>query len=292
MPGNTKNKDNTQLIAGLVTMALAVALMVGTVMCMRTCAAQAPTLATTLPTQTLGTPAATVQPGPTLAPNPYGPGDFAYAGDYLTCISGQSALGVDVSEYQGKIDWQQVADAGVGFAMIRLGFRAWGSEGNLYEDAYWRDNLQGAREAGLQVGVYFFSQAVDVAEAKEEARFLLACLDGAELSLPVVFDWETVPDENARTQGVTGAQLNDCAMAFCGEIEAAGYAPMVYFNQDQAKRMYDLQMLQDAGCGFWLAMYASSMTYPYKLSMWQYTSSGSVPGIQGYVDLDLYFTYE
>ena len=111
--------------------------------------------------------------GPTVAPNPYGPGDFAYQDGYLTCVSGESLLGVDVSEHQGQIDWQKVAESGVKFAMIRIGYRAWGSQGELHADAYGAENLKGAMEAGLQVGVYFFSQAISVEEAREEAQYVL-----------------------------------------------------------------------------------------------------------------------
>lgn len=293
MPGNTKNKDKTQLIAGIVTLAMSAALLVGTVMCMRQCTAQLPTAATTQSMSAyVPTISAPLVPVPTLAVNPYGPGDFAYNGGYLTCMTGPSYLGVDVSEYQGSIDWQKVAAEGVNFAMIRIGFRAWGSEGELHEDAYWAANLKGAQDAGLRVGVYFFSQAVTREEAKEEAQYVLNLLNDTRLDMPVVFDWEFVSGQDARTANMTAAQLNACALAFCQEIEAAGYEPMVYFNQDMGKRMYDLQAIQDAGYGFWLAMYSNSMTYPYRLSMWQYTSDGIVPGINGTVDLNLYFTYE
>jgi len=286
-----KTQEKSQLIAGVLTIALAVALLIGTVVCMQRCVAEWPQMSTVATTDTLGTlPNPSL--GPTLAPNPYGPGDFAYQNGHLTCLSGKSLLGVDVSEYQGQINWQKVADAGVEFAMIRIGFRGWGSQGEIQEDAYAQANLKGAAEAGLKIGVYFFSQAITEEEAREEARYVLGVLESVDVDLPVVFDWETVPSEDARTAGVTGAQLNTYAMAFCGEIAAAGYEPVVYFNLDFSKRMYDLRALQEAGYGFWLAMYSDSMTYAHKLTMWQYTSGGSVPGIYGNVDLDLYFTYE
>lgn len=291
MSGTPKAEEKTQLIGGLITLVLAVALLVGTVMCMRQCMAEWPVPTTPAATQTLGT-LPTEAMGPTLAANPYGPGDFAYANGYLTCLSGESWLGVDVSEYQGTIDWQQVAAAGVKFAMVRVGYRAWGSQGELHEDACWVNNLKGAKDAGLQLGVYFFSQAISVEEAKEEAQFVLQLLDGMALDMPVVFDWETVSSAEARTAGMTRSKLNACAMAFCREIERAEYEPLVYFNQDMAKRMFDLQQIQDAGYGFWLAMYSDAMTYPYKLTMWQYSSVGNVPGISTNVDLNLYFTYE
>lgn len=290
MPGRSKTKEKLELLAGVVTMALAVVLLVITLLCMRTCTAAPPE--TTAPEASLQPITTAGLAEPTLAVNPYGAGDFAYDHGYLTCISGESRLGVDVSEYQGAIQWNKVADAGVDFAIIRAGFRAWGSEGALHEDIRFGANLQGATDAGLQAGVYFFSQAVSVEEAREEARFVLELLDGRALSMPVVFDWEFVPDANARTAGMTGEKLTACALAFCQEIAAGGYEPMVYFNLDMASRMLDLQQIQDAGYGFWLAMYSTSMTYPYRIDMWQYSSGGSVDGIPTFVDLNLYFVYE
>lgn len=290
MSGVSKTKENSRLIAGVITIALAMALLVGTVVSMRQCAAQWPEPTMPKVTDTIGTlPSHDI--GPTVAPNPYGPGDFAYQDGYLTCVSGESLLGVDVSEHQGQIDWQKVAESGVKFAMIRIGYRAWGSQGELHADVYGAENLKGAMEAGLQVGVYFFSQAISVEEAREEAQYVLSMLNGMALQLPVVFDWESISSEDARTNGVTRNMLNDFAMAFCGEIEEAGYEAMVYFNLDFAKHMYDLQAIQDAGYGFWLAMYSDTMNYAHKLNMWQYSNTGSVPGIQTQVDLNLYFVY-
>ena len=289
MATTPKTKARTQLISGLITIALAVGLLIATVVCMTRCVAAFPK-----PTAGPGTAATDpkpTQPRPTLAPNPYGPGDFGYSDGYLTCLAGESLLGIDVSEHQGAIHWQQVADAGIQFAMLRAGFRGWGSEGTLNEDAYWLSNFRGATAAGLQVGVYFFSQAITPEEAREEAQFVLSLLDGEVLQLPIVFDWETVGSPDARTANMTPRQLNACALAFCQEIEQAGYDAMVYFNQDQARWMYDLLALQEAGYPFWLAMYTDTMTFAHKLSMWQYTDSGNVPGISTDVDMNLLFVY-
>lgn len=250
----------------------------------RQCTGQLPA-ATEIPTMTTMPTA----PAPTLVPNPYGPEDFAFIDDYLTCLAGESWLGVDVSEYQGRIDWQAVAATRVKFAMVRMAFRGWGSEGKLHADSMAYDNLNGAREAGLQVGVYIFSQAITVEEAVEEAQFVLRMLDGQALDLPIVFDWETVSSEDARTADMDVETLNACAQAFCREIEAAGYEAMVYFNLDLARRMLELINLQEAGYDFWLAMYTETMGFAYQVRMWQYTSQGTVAGIQGKVDLNLYF---
>lgn len=224
---------------------------------------------------------------PTLPPpesNPYLPEDFVYVGDYLTCTVANSRLGIDVSEHQGSIDWAQVKDAGIEFVMVRLGYRGY-TEGALYEDTHALANLRGAREAGLQVGAYFYSQAVTVQEAKEEAKFALKVLDGMALDYPLVFDWEYVSTD-ARTGSLDSRTLTDCTIAFCEAVEKKGYRPMVYFNQDLAAHMFKLEELTDYG--FWLAMYSDEMTYPYRVEMWQYTDSGIVPGIGEKVDINLY----
>lgn len=227
-------------------------------------------------------------PNPTLAANPYGPNDFQYQGDYLTCIAGESRLGIDVSEFQRQIDWQAVKNAGVTFAIIRLGYRG-NLEGQLYEDALFRQNLRQARDAGIQVGVYFFSQAVSEAEAIEEAEFVLEILDGKKLDLPVVFDWEFMYTPS-RTDNVDGPTMTACAKAFCRTIRQAGYEAMIYFNLNQAQNYLDLTAL--SAYPFWLAMYSDRMTFPHQVDFWQYSYTGRVPGIETDVDLNLWFPYE
>lgn len=231
------------------------------------------------------TTAPTEAPEPTLPPNPYGPTDFQYAGDYLTCTAGESVLGVDVSEFQQEIDWAAVKAAGVEFAMIRLGYRGY-LEGQLYTDPRALENLAGAKAAGLDVGAYFFSQAVTEAEAREEARFCLELLDGMALEMPLVFDWEFM-HLDARTDDMDGGTLTDLTKAFCQTVQEAGYQPMVYFNLNMSDHYLDLFELQEYP--FWLAMYSDRMTYPHKIDMWQYSYTGSVPGIPTDVDLNLYF---
>lgn len=220
----------------------------------------------------------------TLPENPYHSADFQYAGDYLTCLTADSRLGIDVSSHQGVIDWQQVAASGVEFAMIRLGYRGY-ETGVMKVDDFARSNLAAAREAGLDVGVYFFSQAITVEEARQEANFVLAVLEEAQLQMPVVFDWEFIAGE-ARTSGIDSRTLTDCAIAFCQVIQDAGYEPMVYFNQHLAETLLKLEELTEYD--LWLAMYSDQMTYPYQIRMWQYTEEGTVPGIEGSVDINLW----
>lgn len=204
---------------------------------------------------------------------------------YLTCTAAESLLGVDVSEYQGDIDWQEVKDAGIDFAIIRVGFRGYGEAGKIVEDENARYNLQSALDAGLQVGAYFFSQATSTREAVQEAQFALGVLQGYDVTMPVVFDWEYVGDY-ARTADTDPETVTACAKAFCDTVALAGYEPMFYSNQNLGDTHFDLYALSDYP--MWLAMYDRDMDYPHRLYMWQYTASGQVPGIEGDVDLNLY----
>ncbi len=220
----------------------------------------------------------------TVPANPYGPDDFIYAGEYLTCAAGPSMLGVDVSSHQQDVDWEQVAEAGVEFAMVRIGYRGTTSGGTYY-DEYADANLRGASAAGLKVGAYFFSQAVSPQEAQEEAETCISFLKDYDLDMPVVFDWEYV-SEDARTANVDTVTLIASAKAFCQTMEEAGYEPMIYFNPDLASTRLDLRQLTDYP--FWLAMYTDQMNYPHQVDMWQYTANGNVPGIAGDADLNLW----
>lgn len=220
--------------------------------------------------------------------NPIGLGDFYMEGAYLSCLSTPSVLGIDVSFWQDTIDWQQVKDSGVQFAMIRAGWR--GSEqGVLSEDDFAQTNYAGASAAGIKVGAYFFSQAITPEEAVEEANYLLDIIKDWDVQMPVVFDWEVIDDES-RTKDMDARTLTDCTKAFCETVKNAGYQPMIYFNKNQSLQMLYLSELTDYG--FWLAQYDTVLNYPYKIDMWQYSQTGTVPGIAGDVDINLYFPYE
>ena len=221
--------------------------------------------------------------------NPYGKLDFQYEGRYLGCIKAGTMPGIDVSYYQGEIDWEQVKESGIEFTIIRIGYRGYGQEGKLVEDKMAFRNLKGALAAGQKVGVYFFSQATNVEEALEEADFVLKRIKGYDITMPVVFDWEYISEE-ARTAKVDPRTLTDCYLAFCGKLEEEGYTPMAYFNTHQSRKMMYLTELEDYP--FWLALYSDRMTFPYRIEMWQYTDSGRVPGIEGNVDINLMFTDE
>ena len=220
-----------------------------------------------------------------LPENPYCPEDFSYENGYLVCHAGESLLGVDVSAWQEEIDWMQVKAAGIDFAMIRFAWRG-STEGGLYEDEWARENYTGAKEAGLQVGGYVFSQAITPEEAVEEAEFLLDMIADWELELPIVYDWEFAGGN--RTEGIDAETVTACAVAFCDTIAAAGYEAMVYFSPVAD---YEINLEALKAHKFWLALW-SELEYDYRVNMWQYTDSGSVPGINTPVDMNLLFLYE
>ena len=207
---------------------------------------------------------------------------------YLTYQGGRYAKGVDVSAHQKEIDWSRVAASGMSFAMIRAGYRGY-TLGAIVKDEYFDANMSGALANGMDVGVYFFSQALTPAEAEEEAYQLLEWMKPYRVTYPVVFDWEEQDKEDSRTQGCDGNTVTACALAFCKVIEDAGYIPMTYGSP---RKVYNgglaLEYLQDYP--FWLAHYTIDTAPPsfrYHYSMWQYSSSGAVDGIDGRVDLNI-----
>ncbi|MBQ3404410.1 MAG: S-layer homology domain-containing protein [Oscillospiraceae bacterium] len=206
-------------------------------------------------------------------------GRMTYSSDSVKTMAG-----VDVSSWNTDINWNAVAADGISFAMIRLGYRGY-SYGNISADKYFEANIKGAKEAGLKVGVYFYSQAINYDEAVEEAEYVLSRIKGYDIDMPVVFDWEKEGGSAARVYGLNKAIVSTCARAFCRTVEKAGYVPMVYFNKDLAYNYYDLNRI--AEYDFWYADYHSVPSFYYDFAMLQYTSSGKVNGIDGNVDLDI-----
>lgn len=199
-----------------------------------------------------------------------------------------SHLGVDLSEYQGDVDFAKAKAAGVEFVMLRLGGRYYGDEGKLYEDGAFDSYYEQAKAAGLKVGAYFFSQATSAEDAVEEANFAIAKLAGKKLDYPLAFDWENIEGEDARTDSVTGEELTLIAEAFCDAVTDAGYKAIVYSNAQQMFVMYDFETMKDYD--FWLADYRDFPSMYYNYDMWQYSMEGSVDGIDGSVDLNISFT--
>ncbi|MGN0696287.1 MAG: glycoside hydrolase family 25 protein [Oscillospiraceae bacterium] len=210
-------------------------------------------------------------------------GDFKY---YTEDGIVTSKLGVDVSYFQQDIDWASVKEAGIDFAMIRVGYRGYES-GVINEDKRFHEYMQGAAEAGIETGVYFYSQALTVSEAEAEAEFVISQLEGYNVTYPVAFDWEVTGEDTARTNDMSPADLTECTAAFCNKIARAGYIPMIYAPKRQALLKMDMDAL--AGFDLWLAEYSDEPEYPYIYQMWQYASDANVPGIKGDVDINISF---
>ena len=219
--------------------------------------------------------------------NTYDPSCFYMDGGFLRYESDTitSQVGIDVSAHQQEIDWQRVAESGVQFAILRVGYRGY-TEGAIQEDTYFEQNLEGAIDAGLDVGVYFFSQAIDEQEAREEARFVLDKISGYLLAFPVFFDWEKIGSE-ARSDTMDLASLTIVTDTVCTEIRNAGYQAGLYFNQQLGYEELHLPSLQTYT--FWLAEYNDTPSFAYHFDLWQYSASGTVDGIEGDVDLNLAF---
>lgn len=199
-----------------------------------------------------------------------------------------STEGVDISEINGDIDWQRVKDSGIDFAMIRIGGRGYGDEGILYADKKAAENIEEAKAAGIKVGVYFFSQAVSNEEAVEEAEYVKSLLGDTKLDYPVAYDWEIIKDDEARTDTVSAMQATECARAFCEKIKEYGYTPIIYSPSRELYFKYDLSRLADYD--IWYCEYANVPTFYYEFSMWQYSCTGRVDGIDSDVDLNICFT--
>ena len=220
--------------------------------------------------------------------NPIKKEDFVSQGTTPVYLGTDYTLrrGIDVSEHQHSVDWARVASCDVDFAFIRIGRRGY-TEGGLFEDPYYRDNISGAQANGIDVGVYFFSQALTVQEAIEEANFVIDRLSGYRITMPVVFDWEKIPDtSSARTNDLSMETRTDCAVAFCQTLKNAGYEPCVYFNRTLGYYGYDLSRLTDYR--FWFSL--PEMGYPsfyYAVDFWQYSFSEIIAGVEGTADMNM-----
>ena len=186
--------------------------------------------------------------------------------------------GIDVSYHNGSVNWEKVKASGVDFAIIRVGARGYGSAGTLIYDNQFINNIEGAKAAGIDVGVYFFSQAITTAEAIEEAEYVLDKIAGYDLELPVVFDFEYVDGGRLQRNAMTNRERTDLCKAFCEVIEAAGYQAMVYANRyTLTNDLYAAELAE--AYDIWLAVYAKAANYTGAYSYWQYSESGSVSGI-------------
>lgn len=205
---------------------------------------------------------------------------------YLTDGKVTSYKGIDVSSHQGVIDWNLVAQDGVEFAFIRVGFRGYGSEGKLVVDEMFHTNIQQAKEAGVKVGVYMFSQATTEAELDEEVQLVLDNIASYQLDCPVVYDVEMISG-NGRMNNLTPEERTNLTLRFCEKIAQAGYRPMIYHNTEMAAIRIDYAALE--AYDKWYAAYNRRMFFPYEFKVWQYSDKGSVQGIKTNVDMNISF---
>lgn len=194
--------------------------------------------------------------------------------------------GIDISEYSGEIDFEKVKQDGISFVMVRLGGRGYGDTGVLYGDEKALEYIQNAKAAGLKVGGYFFSQAVSEEEAIEEADYAIETLNGETLDFPIAFDLEEIENDTARTDNLSDSVLTACAKAFCERIGEQGYIPMIYAKENVYKRYNKAELSE---YDFWYAEYTDTLSVTDGYTMWQYSESGEVDGIEGTVDLNILF---
>ena len=198
-----------------------------------------------------------------------------------------STLAIDVSAYQESIDWEAVKASGVTVAMIRVGYRGYGEEGKIAVDKMFTEHIEGALQAGLKVGVYFFSQALNYDEGVEEANFVINAISGYNISCPVAIDTEFVGADGARTLNLDVDSRTDGVVAFCETIKNSGYVPMIYSNRNWFAQSLDMTRL--GGYKLWVAHYVNQPDFPYLYQGWQYTDQGVLQGVNGNVDLNVWF---
>lgn len=197
-----------------------------------------------------------------------------------------TVMGIDISKHNGNIDWNAVKNSGVQYVILRCGYRG-SASGVLVEDQKFKRNIQGATAAGLKVGIYFFSQAVNEVEAVEEASMTLSLIKNYRITYPVYIDVESA---NGRADGISKAARTSVINAFCQTIRNSGYTPGLYANKNWLTEKINTGAL--GGCKIWLAQYVAAPTYGGRYEMWQYSSRGSIAGIKGNVDLNVsYMSY-
>ena len=204
----------------------------------------------------------------------------------VSYFEGETYKGIDVSKFQAEIDWEQVKEAGIDYAIIRVGIRGY-TEGLIVEDECFKQNIEGALAADIPVGVYFFTAAVNAQEAEEEAQFVIDMLQGYEVDYPVYLDIEDVNSKNCRTNHLTKEERTDLAEIFLNKVAESGYKPGLYGNLKTYMLMLDLPRLEKYDK--WLAAYTLPAYYPYEYKMLQYSEKGRVPGINVAVDLNISF---
>lgn len=197
--------------------------------------------------------------------------------------------GIDVSHHNGSINWSAVKASGVDYAMIRVGYRGY-TGGSLNEDDNFRANIQGALNAGIKVGVYFFSQAITETEAVQEADYLLQRIERYHITLPVAIDYEYAGGSTGRlyAANLSKSKATAICQAFCDKVKNAGYAPMIYANKSMFENELNVGQLEKK-YKIWLAHYTTQTSYSGNYYVWQYSSKGQINGINGYVDCNFFY---
>ena len=193
-----------------------------------------------------------------------------------------SKIGIDVSYFQTNINWEKVKENNVEVAIIRLGYRGY-SNGKIVLDEMYENHINGALSAGLDVGVYFFTQALNYEEGVEEARFVLENIKDKNIKYPIIIDTEELFADEYRTLGQDVESRTDGVVGFCETIKEAGYTPMIYANRNWFVQNLNLSRLKEYE--IWLAHYSEKPDFPYIYRAWQYTDKGRLSGID--IDLDL-----
>ena len=193
--------------------------------------------------------------------------------------------GIDLSRYNSDIDFAKAKASGIDYAMIRCGYRAYGS-GLLVKDTSFETYITNALKNNVDVGVYFYTQAVNKEEAVEEANYVLELIRPYNVTYPVAIDIEAIENDSFRQEKLSASELTDVVIAFCDTIKAAGYTPLIYSNLLYFMDNVELDRLEEYDK--WFAGYQTAAPYyPYKYTMWQYTSTGTVPGVSGNVDINI-----
>ncbi|MBQ4283969.1 MAG: glycoside hydrolase family 25 protein [Lachnospira sp.] len=208
-------------------------------------------------------------------------GEISYSDGNITSVKG-----IDVSKYQGNIDFAKVKASGVDYVMVRCAYRGY-SDGKIVKDTNFDTNATNATANGLDMGVYFFSQATTKDEAVEEANYVLDSIKGYDVTYPIAIDVEDIANADGRQEKLSAKELTDVIIAFCDTIKSAGYTPMIYSNIRYFAGMVEYERLEDYDK--WFASYSTQLYFPYEISMWQYTNTGSVDGIKGDVDINISF---
>ncbi len=213
--------------------------------------------------------------------------NIASCGEYQYVQEGQvvSKKGIDVSKYQKNIDWAKVAAEGVEYAFVRVGCRGYANKGTLVLDEKFGINAKGVVDNGIKLGAYFFSQALSVEEAKEEARLVVKSLSDYDVTYPVAINIERVAGKKARQDALSVEERTEVCVAFCEYVKEAGYTPMIYGNLETFSSLIDPEQL--AEYDFWISETDGKMTFPYEFAIWQYSHTGNISGISKETNMSL-----